>query len=94
MVTREINHENHQKCKIRFAINVDYVDEMDCDIAPLDACEVVFGNAYLWDRDTTFYKEENKYHLAKGGKAYLIKAHKGRNKISQEQQNKGRQKDN
>lgn len=25
---------------IRFAINVDYTDEVECDVAPLDACEV------------------------------------------------------
>jgi hypothetical protein len=42
----------------------------------------MFGSPYLWDRDATFYRRENKYHLVKGGKAYFIKAHKGRERIT------------
>ena len=61
------------KCKIKFFINVSYVDEVECEVVPLDACEVMFGNPYPWDRDVTFYRRENKYRLVKGDKAYLIK---------------------
>jgi len=38
----------------------------------------MFGSPYLWDRDVAFYRREHKYHLVKGGKAYLIKAHQER----------------
>jgi hypothetical protein len=38
----------------------------------------MFGNPYLWDSDVAFYRRENNYHLVKSGKAYLVKAHKGR----------------
>jgi hypothetical protein len=80
MGTREMCHENHQK--VMFAINVDYVAKIDCEVALLDTCEVISDIPYLWDRDATFYKKEKKYHLVKGGKAYLIKSPKGRGRIS------------
>jgi hypothetical protein len=66
-----------KRCKIKFSINVEYANELECEITPLDACEVIFGNPYLWDSDANFYMKENKYHLAKCAKAYFIKAHKG-----------------
>jgi len=45
----------------KFVIDVDYVDEvLECEFVPLDACEVMFGNPYLWDRDATIYEKEKK----------------------------------
>jgi hypothetical protein len=35
-----------RRCNISFAINVDYDNELDCEVAPIDACEVIFGNPY------------------------------------------------
>jgi hypothetical protein len=52
-----------KRCKFRFSINVDYVDEVECEVVPLDACEVMFGSPYLWDRDATFYKEREQISL-------------------------------
>jgi hypothetical protein len=66
------------RCKIKFSINASYVVEVECEVAPLDAYGVMFGSPFLWDRDATFYKRENKYRLVKGGKAYFVKSHKGR----------------
>jgi hypothetical protein len=63
----------NQRCKVKFVISVSYVDEVECEVAPLDVCEVMLDSPYLWDRDATFYKRENKYRLVKGGKAYFIK---------------------
>jgi hypothetical protein len=63
-------------------ININFVNEVKCDVAPLDACDVMFGSPYLWDRDALFYKRENKYCLVKGGGTYFIKAHKGKNQAS------------
>jgi len=70
-----------KRCKIRIDINVDYANEVECEVAPLDACELMFGN-HKWGSDVTFHKKESKYRLVKGGKAYLIKVHKGRGRIS------------
>jgi hypothetical protein len=59
--------------KINFSINLDYVDEVECEVSPLDACEVIFCSSYLWERDETFYRRENKYLLVKGGMTYIKK---------------------
>jgi hypothetical protein len=69
------------KCKINFTVNVDCVDEVECEATLLDACEVMFFSPYIWDRDFPFYRKEKKYYIVKIGKAYLIKAHKGRGRI-------------
>jgi hypothetical protein len=42
----------------------------------------MFGSPYLWERDVTFYIRENKYCLVKGGKAYFVKEHKRRERIT------------
>jgi hypothetical protein len=64
-----------QKCKIKFSINVAYVDELECEVAPLDACVLNISIPCLWERDTNLYKIEKKYHLHKICKSYLIKSH-------------------
>jgi hypothetical protein len=56
-----------RRCKIKIAINIDYVDEVECKVAPLDACEVMFSSTYLWKMDVNFYMRENKYRFLKGG---------------------------
>jgi hypothetical protein len=66
------------RCKIIFSISFDYVDEVECEFAPMHACGVMLGSPYLWDMDATFYMKERNYHLVKGGKAYLIKGHQER----------------
>jgi hypothetical protein len=53
--------------KIKFYISASYDDEVECEVPPLDACGVIFGSPYLWDRDDTFYKRLNKYLLVKSG---------------------------
>ena len=37
-----------KQCKIRFVINVDFIDEVDLDVVPLDVCGVVFGSPYMY----------------------------------------------
>jgi hypothetical protein len=71
-----------RRCKIKFTISASYVDEVECEVAPLDTCGVMLGSPYLWDRDATFYMRENKYRLVKGGKAYLVKEHQERKSIT------------
>jgi len=62
-----------QTCKIKFSISDSYVYEVECEVAALDSCEVMLGRPYLWDRDVSFYRREDKYFLFKGGKAYFVK---------------------
>jgi hypothetical protein len=51
------------------------VDEVICDVVPLEACGMVLGSPYLYDRKAIFYREHNQYHLFKKGTEYVVHAH-------------------
>jgi hypothetical protein len=51
------------------------VDEVTCDVVPLETCGMVLGNPYLYDRKSIFYREHNQYHLNKEGTKYVVHAH-------------------
>jgi hypothetical protein len=55
---------------------------VEVDVVPLDVCGVVFGSPYMYMRDAIFMRRENKYHLIKDGKYFIINAHKGKSNIS------------
>ena len=63
------------------SINVSYVNEVECEVVPYAACEVIFGIQYMC-RDATFYRIYNKYFLVKDDKSNLIKSEKERHIIS------------
>jgi hypothetical protein len=64
-----------RRCKLRFAITANFVDEVELDVIPLDIYGIVFGSPYLYDRKTIFHRHENKYHLFKNGVEYIVRAH-------------------
>jgi hypothetical protein len=64
-----------KKCKVKFAITSNYVDEVELDIGPLDICGIVLGSPYLYDRKSIFYRKDNKYCFKKDGKEYIVRAH-------------------
>jgi hypothetical protein len=64
-----------RKCKLRFAITTNFVDEVELDVIPLDICGIVLGSPYLYDRKAIFYRHENKFHLFKDGVEYVVRAH-------------------
>jgi hypothetical protein len=39
-----------KQCIIKFAITSKYVDEVTCDVVPLETCGMVLGIPYLYDR--------------------------------------------
>jgi len=62
--------QNHKlpitkKCVIKFAITSKFVDEVTCDVMLLEACGMVLGSPYLYDRRAIFFREHNQYHLTK-----------------------------
>ena len=71
-----------RQCKFKFCISREFIDEVECDVVPLDVCEVVMGSPYMWDRDVIFLRRANQWKLVKEGKTYLINAYKGKEKIS------------
>jgi hypothetical protein len=64
-----------KKCIIKFAITSKYVDEVVCDVVPLETCGMVLGSPYLYDRKAIFYTVQNQYHLFKKGNEYDVHAH-------------------
>jgi hypothetical protein len=64
-----------RRCKLRFAIIANFIDEVELDVIPLDICGIVLGSSYLYDRKSIFHRHENKYHLFKDGVEYIVRAH-------------------
>jgi hypothetical protein len=64
-----------RRCKLRFSITANYIDEVELDVIPLDICGIVLGSPYLYDRRKIFHRHENKYHLFKNGVEYIVRAH-------------------
>jgi hypothetical protein len=64
-----------RRCKLRFAITANFIDEVELDVIPLDICGIVLGSPYLYDRRAIFHRHENKYHLFKNGVEYIVRAH-------------------
>ena len=61
---------------LRFAITTHYVDWVELDVVPLEITGVVLGSLYLYDRKEIFHRHENKYHLFKDGKEFIVRAHR------------------
>jgi hypothetical protein len=64
-----------KQCIIKFAITSKYVNEVTCDVVPLETCGMVLGSPYLYDRKAIFFKEQNQYHLTKEGTEYVVHTH-------------------
>jgi len=64
-----------ERCKLRFAITANFIDEVELDVIPLDICGIILGSPYLYDRRVIFHFHENKYHLFKYGVEYIVRAH-------------------
>ena len=71
------NHKLHitKQCTLKFAILSKFVDEVICDVVPLNEFGMILGSPYLCDRKAVFYREQNQYHLIKAGKEYVVHAH-------------------
>jgi hypothetical protein len=64
-----------RRCKLRFSITANFIDEVDLDVIPLDISGIVLGIPYLYDRRAIFHRHENKYHLFKNGVQYIVREH-------------------
>jgi hypothetical protein len=71
------NHKFHitKQCTLKFAISSKFVDEVTCDVMPLNECGMVLGSPYLYDRKEIFYREHKQYHLIEEGNEYVVHAH-------------------
>ena len=64
-----------KKCKLRFAITTNFLDEVELDVVPPDICGIVLGSPYIYDRIDIFHLHENKYQLFKNGIEYIVREH-------------------
>ncbi|XP_026410592.1 uncharacterized protein LOC113305806 [Papaver somniferum] len=64
------------QCRFKFSITDKYIDEIVCDVVSLDVAQVIFGNPYLWERDTVLYHRERVYLFKKDGKYFRIQVSK------------------
>jgi hypothetical protein len=56
-----------RRCKLRFSITTNFIDEVELDVIHLDICGIVLGSPYLYYRRAIFHRHENKYYLFKNG---------------------------
>ncbi|KAI5323954.1 hypothetical protein L3X38_033027 [Prunus dulcis] len=71
----ELFHVNIQitkQCTFKFAITNRNIDEVTCEVVPLDVCQVILGSPYLWDGDAIHYRRLCKYQVVKDGKEFHI----------------------
>jgi len=55
---------------------------VEVDVVLLDVCGVVFGGIYMYIRDASFMRRENKYCLIRDGNSFIINTHKFKSNIS------------
>ena len=62
----------NSRCLIPFTIGKNYQDELWCDIIPMDACHVLLGRPWLFDRRVTHDGYLNTYSFSKDGKRITL----------------------
>jgi hypothetical protein len=58
-VNKDIEIKVTKQCNIKFVISVDFIDEVELDVVPLDVCGVVFGSPHMYMRDAVFMQRDN-----------------------------------
>ena len=67
---------------MRFAITAHFIDTVELDVVRFDIAGIVLGSPYLFDRKAIFHRHENKYHLFKDGKEFIIRGHRKKTNIA------------
>ena len=56
-----------KRCLVKFSIGKKYSDEVWCDVVPMDACHVLLGRPWQFDRRTKHDGFKNTYTFQKDG---------------------------
>ncbi|KAI5323730.1 hypothetical protein L3X38_032802 [Prunus dulcis] len=75
-IQKDVDLHITKQCTFKFSITNRYIDEVTCDVVPLEVCQVILGSPYLWDRDAIHYRRLRKYRLVKDAKEFHINAYK------------------
>lgn len=55
-----------------FAVG-DYIDKVDCDVVPMDACHLLLGRPWQFDHDAVHAGRSNTYTFMHDGSKYVLK---------------------
>jgi len=58
----------NSRCLISFSLGKDYQDELWCDVIPIDACHILLGRPWMYDRKVMHNGYLNTYSFTKDGK--------------------------
>ncbi|XP_074266673.1 uncharacterized protein LOC141589953 [Silene latifolia] len=61
-----------KQCLVLFSIGKVYKDEVLCDVVPMDACHLLLGRPWEFDRNTTHQGKENVYSFKHEGKKVTL----------------------
>ncbi|XP_027343128.1 uncharacterized protein LOC113855696 [Abrus precatorius] len=56
-----------QRCLVTFSIGKKYQDEVWCDVLPMDACHLLLGRPWQYDRKIVYDESKNTYSFVKDG---------------------------
>jgi hypothetical protein len=60
-----------QQCRMSYGIQP-FKDEVVCDVSPLDVCDVVLGQPYMWKRHVVYESRPRSVIITLGGHLYRI----------------------
>ncbi|GJS78813.1 gag-pol polyprotein [Tanacetum coccineum] len=61
-----------QRCLVNFSIGKKYSDEVWCDVVPMDACHMLLGRPWQFDRKTMHDGYKNTYSFKKDGETIIL----------------------
>ena len=62
---------NTQQCLLQYGIKP-FQDEVLCDVAPLEVCDVLLGQPYMWKRHAVYESRSRSVIVTLGGQLYRI----------------------
>ncbi|XP_074298982.1 uncharacterized protein LOC141629974 [Silene latifolia] len=61
-----------KQCLVSFSIGKNYVDEVLCDVLPMDACHLLLGRPWEFERDSIHHGKENTYSFKFASKRVIL----------------------
>jgi hypothetical protein len=60
-----------KQCLVEFKIG-GYIDEILCDVIPMDVCHILLGRPWKYDRNVVHDGRRNTYTLEKNGRMHML----------------------